>query len=74
MKTFCAFSIAALGEVVWSASRPDTLSPGKEPLVPLGGWVGPRASLGAVVKGKKSLLFREGKPDRPARNLDGTLR
>jgi hypothetical protein len=46
---------------------PTALTPGKEPPVPtgIGGWVGPRAVLNAVVKRKIPNLRRESNPRIP---------
>jgi hypothetical protein len=45
---------SALDGGEWSASRPSHLTPGKRVLRPnwMGGWVGPRAGLDTVEKGK----------------------
>jgi hypothetical protein len=42
---------ALLGDE-WSASRPGRFTPGEEPLVPIGGSVGPRTGLDEVKKRK----------------------
>jgi hypothetical protein len=49
-----AFLTSSLDACVWSASRPITLLPGKEPpsIHWIGGWVGPRAGLDAVWREK----------------------
>jgi hypothetical protein len=47
----------------WSASRSGRFTPRRGWI---GGWVGPRAGLGAVEKRKIFYLCRESNPDRPA--------
>jgi hypothetical protein len=46
-------------EVSGQLHAPAALPPGKEPMVPIGGWVGTRAGLDAVVK-RKSPSFCQG--------------
>jgi hypothetical protein len=54
-------------EVSGQLHDPAALLPGKEPLVPhwIGGWVGPRAVLNAVVKRKILSPLRESNPRTP---------
>jgi hypothetical protein len=52
-------------EVSGQLHVPAVLPPGKEPLVPIGGWVGPRAVLDAVVKRKIPTSHRESNPRTP---------
>jgi len=55
----------------WSASRPDSFTPGDR--TPdtnwTGNWVGPRAGPDAMVKRKILCPCRESNPGRPARSL-----
>jgi hypothetical protein len=65
-----AFLTSALDGGEWSASRPDPFTPGKDPGTHvIGGWLGPRAGLDAVVKRRNPYFCRESKPSRPARSL-----
>jgi hypothetical protein len=41
---------SALDGAEWSASLPDSFTPGKSPPVWIGGWMAPRAGLDAVEK------------------------
>jgi hypothetical protein len=52
-------------EVSDQLHAPAALSPGKEPLVRIGGWMGPRAVLDAVVKRKIPTPRRESSPRTP---------
>jgi hypothetical protein len=69
-----AFLTSALGGVEWSVSRPDSFTPRER--APgthwIGGWVGSRTVLEAVVKRKIASPHRESnpilEPDRPARS------
>jgi hypothetical protein len=60
----------ALDGGVWSASRPGHFTPKKiSPSTPwIGGWVGPRVGLDAVVKRKFSAPAGTRIPDHPARS------
>jgi hypothetical protein len=49
-------------EVSGQLYAPAALPPGKEDLVPIGGWVGPTAVLDAVAKGKIPSPRRESNP------------
>jgi hypothetical protein len=55
----------------WLASLPGRFTLGKETLVPffIGGWVGPRTGLDAVVNRRNPCPCRESNPSRPARSL-----
>jgi hypothetical protein len=61
---------SALDGGEWSASRPGSFTPRER--APgthwIGGWVGPRAVLDAVVERKIPSTRRESNPDRPARS------
>jgi hypothetical protein len=59
-----AFSTLALDGGEWSASRSSRFNPGKEPPNShwIGGWVGPKAGLDAVVKRK---IFRPCRDSNP---------
>jgi hypothetical protein len=50
-------------EVSGQLHAPAALLPGKEPLVPIGGWVGPRAVLDAVMERKIPSLLPESNPE-----------
>jgi hypothetical protein len=68
--SFTHSSILALDGGEWSASRPGRFTPRER--APgthcIGGWVGPRAVLDAVVKRKIPSPRRKSNPDRPARS------
>jgi hypothetical protein len=54
----------------WSASRPGHFTPRERPPGThwIGGWLGPRAGLHAIEKGKISCPFRKSKPGHSARS------
>jgi len=55
------FLTLALDGVEWSASCPDTLHPGKDHSIQWReGWVGPRASLGVMIKTKNPFTTLSG--------------
>jgi hypothetical protein len=61
---------SALDGGEWSASRPGRFTPmGRAPGTHwIGGWVGPRAGLDAVVKRKIPSPCQDSNPDHPARS------
>jgi hypothetical protein len=64
------FLTSALGEGEWSASQPGRFTPRERApgTRSIGGWVGPRTALDAVVKRGIPSPCRDSNPDRPERS------